>query len=154
MSSDRSWPVVLPARLEKGEIRLAKRTLDQRLRGRRDCDLEIIIDRKHATRSIAQNRMYWGSYVKGISEHTGYTPDEVHELLKAKFLPKKFALVDRDGVITDEFIIGTSTTRLNKIEFGEYLERIQQWAAENGIVIPDPPKDELDDRRGSQAVAS
>ncbi len=39
----------------------------------------------------------------------------------------------------DEFVIGGSTTRMNKLEFGEYCEAIRQWAAmELGINIPDP----------------
>lgn len=148
-----AWPIVLPGRLEKGQVLFAKKSLDQQLRGRRDCDLEIIIDRKHATRSLAQNRLYFGVYVKLISEHTGYSLDEVHELLKAKFLPKKLAVADQNGEVTDEFVIGGSTAKLNKIEFGEYLERIQIWAAETlGVVVPDPPQDSLDDRRGRQAA--
>lgn len=154
-STDRTWPIVLPARLEGGQIRIAKATLEKRLRGRRDCELELIIDRKHATRSLAQNRLYWKVYVGLIAEHTGYTPEEVHELLKAKFLPKKFTLADTQGEITDQFVIGRSTTRLNKIEFGQYLEEIAKWAAESlGIVMPEATPNELDDRKGSQAVAS
>lgn len=29
-----------------------------------------------------------------VSEHTGYTPDEVHELAKQMFLPKRLAVTD------------------------------------------------------------
>lgn len=148
------WPIVLVGQLEKGQIRFSKRTLDEQLKGRKDCVVEIVIERKHATRSLAQNRLYWGVYVKVLSDHTGYDPEEIHEILKAKFLPKKLTLVDEHGVITDEFTVGGSTSQLNKLEFGEYLERIQRWAAETlSVVIPDPPRDgdSIDDRFGRRA---
>lgn len=150
-----TWPVVLIGHLEKGQIRFSKKLLDQQLAGKRDCVVEIVIERKHATRSIAQNRLYWGVYVKLLSEHTGYDPEDLHDILKAKFLPKKITITDDQGVITDEFVVGGSTRQLNKLQFGEYLERIQRWAAEElHVVIPDPPKDDdtIDDRfRGRRA---
>ena len=37
-------------------------------------------------RSNQQSRYYWGIVVQILSEHTGFTKDEVHELLKRKFL--------------------------------------------------------------------
>jgi hypothetical protein len=134
-----AWPVVLPGRLERGVVVLNVKRLATLTKGRKDCDLEIIIERKHATRSHAQNALYWGLYVKLLSDYTGFTPDEMHEVLKAKFLPKQLAIADPNGDIKGEFTIGTTTTRLNKIEFGEYLRSIQQWAAEDlSVVIPDP----------------
>lgn len=134
-----AWPIVLPARLESGVMKLNAKRLAQLLRGRRDCDLELVIERKHATRSAAQNSYYWGVVVGLLSEHTGYTPDEIHEILKAKFLPKKLAVTDGNGEIRGEFVIGGTTTRLNKIEFGEFVEAVRRWAAEDlGVVIPDP----------------
>lgn len=102
-------------------------------------EIEIVARRKRATRSDQQNRWYWGVIVESISEHTGYTPDEVHEFLKAKFIPKRLAMADGNGEIKDELVIGGTTTRFNKLEFGEYCESIRQWAAtELDINIPDP----------------
>jgi len=134
------FPIVVPARLVAGAIQLNRARLRAKLQGHQDCDLEIIIERKHATRSHAQNALYWSVYVELIAEHTGHGKDEIHAYLKAKFLPKKLAIVDRrDGVIKDEFVVGTTTTRLNKIEFTSYLELIQQWAADElGVIIPAP----------------
>lgn len=98
----------------------------------------VTVERVRATRSQAQNRWYWGVIVKAISDTTGYDPLEVHELLKEKFLPKTLALPDQHGV-ANEFVIGGSTTKLNKVEFGEYCEAVRRWAAEClAIDIPDP----------------
>lgn len=147
-----SWPVIVPARLHRGEVQINTPHLRRLLRGRHDCELSIIIERQHATRSIAQNRLYFGVYCAVLSEHTGYSKEEIHEILKAKFLPKKLALADANGEIVEEFIVGHTTTRLNKIQFGEYLEKIQHWAAEElGVVIPDPPRDVLKDERRRSA---
>jgi len=97
------------------------------------------IEKRRATRSLNQNAWYWGCIVEAISEHTGYTPDEVHDLLKQKFIPKKLAIQDGNGEIKDELVIGGTTTKLNKVQFGEYCEAIRRWAAMDlDIVIPDP----------------
>lgn len=133
------WPIILPGQLVSGRLKVNRRRLAELLRARRDCELTILIEKRHATRSAAQNAYYWAGVIGSISEHTGYTPDEVHELLKAKFLPKRMAVADKNGVIVDELVIGGTTTRLNRLEFGEYIERVRQWAAESlDLVIHDP----------------
>lgn len=108
---------------------------------RRFQDGEVLVRIAHvrATRSEQQNRWYWGVIVESISEHTGYTPDEVHEFLKAKFIPKRVAVCDGNGEIKDDLVIGGSTAKLNKVSFGEYCEAIRGWAAQElDVVIPDP----------------
>ena len=101
--------------------------------------VEIAVTRLYATRSIKQNRWYWGVCVELLSEHTGYGPEEMHDILKAKFLPKRLAVSNGNGRIVDSFVIGGSTRELNTVEFKDYTERVQQWAAEDlGVVIPDP----------------
>lgn len=101
--------------------------------------LEVCVKRLRASRSIQQNRYYFGVVLVLISEHTGYSADELHDVLKAKFLPKHLAFSDGNGEVKDEFVIGGSTRKLNTVEFGEYMESIRRWAAEDlDVVIPDP----------------
>jgi hypothetical protein len=108
----------------------------------RDGEVRISIERRHANRSQAQNRYWWGVCVELVSEHTGYTSDEVHELAKQMFLPKKLALCDGNGEVKGEFVVGGTTTTLNKIEFGEFVESFRRWAAETlDVMIPDPDQD-------------
>jgi hypothetical protein len=77
--------------------------------------------------------------LKLLSEHTGYTVDELHEWAKAKFIPKHLALLDKNGEVRDDLVIGGTTTRLNRVEFNEYIEALRKFAAEElGVVIPDP----------------
>lgn len=133
------WPIVMPARLESGTLKLNRRRLQALLAGHRDCNVQLTIERRHATRSLNQNAYYWSAVVETLSEHTGFTPDEMHEVLKAKFLPKKLAVTDGNGEIKGEFVIGGTTTRLNKVQFGDYLRDIQVWASTDlGVYIPAP----------------
>lgn len=126
--------------IQGGALEIRNRAaLKQALRGMKDGEVLIRIERLRATRSQRQNAWYWGCIVQLLAEHTGYTPDEMHEVLKAKFIPKRFAVADGNGEIRDELVIGGSSAKLNTVEFGEYCEAIRQWAAESlSVVIPDP----------------
>jgi hypothetical protein len=105
----------------------------------RDCEVLIRIERARATRSLNQNRWYWGCVVGLVADHTGYTPDEIHAIYKAKFIPKPIALANGNGEICGEFVIGGTTTQLDTQEFAAYCESIREWAADElGVVIPDP----------------
>jgi hypothetical protein len=128
-----------------GEVRAGKlqvrnrAAFDKALARFRDGEVQVRIAHVRATRSEQQNRWYWAVIVEAISEHTGYTADEVHEFLKAKFIPKRLAVCDGNGVIQEDLVIGGSTAKLNKLTFGEYCEAIRGWAAETlEINIPDP----------------
>jgi hypothetical protein len=120
------------------EIR-RRRDMQSALKRMRDGEVFISIIPKRAARSQQQNRWYWGVVVELLSDHTGYTPDEIHEVLKAKFLPKRLSVSDGNGEIKGEFVIGGTTARLDKVAFGEFCESVRQWAADElGVVIPDP----------------
>jgi hypothetical protein len=63
--------------------------------------------------------------------------DETHFFLKAKFNPVN--VPNKHGEAIE--LPGT-TTQLNKVDFGEYIERIAQWAAEYlSIEIPSASSD-------------
>lgn len=131
---------ITTGRVKQGRLEIRRR---QEMRNTiakwKDGDVLITITPRRAARSMNQNAWYWGVIVEHLSEHTGHTPDELHELLKAMFLPKRLAVQDQNGEIQGEYVIGGSTTKLNTLEFGEYCEAIRQWAAETlGVVIPDP----------------
>lgn len=131
---------VTTGQIEGGKLEIRNRSqMSAALRGMKDGEVLIRIERLRATRSGRQNAWYWGVIVQMLAEHTGYTPDEMHEVLKAKFIPKRFAVADGNGEIQDELVIGGSSAQLNTVEFGEYCEAIRQWAADAlHVVIPDP----------------
>jgi len=82
--------------------------------------------------SDQQRSYYFGVVVKLLSEYTGDTMDEMHEILKRLFLSKK---VERFGWAV--FLCG-STKLLSKGEFAEYINKCIDLATEYGVVIPTP----------------
>lgn len=125
---------------EDGELMIQNRNLlddfCKRFPGKRWL---IKLVRRSAKRSLPQNRYYWGVVVHLIRMgllNLGHdlNKDEVHGFLKQKF--NSVQVVNRDGWAED---IPGSTATLNKIQFGEYIEKIARWASEYlGVTIPAP----------------
>jgi hypothetical protein len=68
-----------------------------------------------------------------MAEETGYTKDEVHQLMQRRFL--KYAKDVLDG--SEEFV--RSTSSLNTLEMQEYIDQICIFAiSELGVYIPQP----------------
>lgn len=82
------------------------------------CTIEFKFVR--ATRSVVQNAYYWSVVIKYISEETGFTPEEIHELLKYKFGKRK-------EIFGEEIIV--STTEYDTIEFEAYLSGVRNWSS-------------------------
>ena len=94
----------------------------------------ISLKKNKAARSLASNRYYWGVVLAYLSEETGFTKDEAHQLMQRQFL--KYAKDASDG--TSEMFV-RSTTSLNTIEMNEYIEQIRIFAvSELGVYIPEP----------------
>jgi len=80
-------------------------------------------------RTNPQNSYMWGVVYMMISNELGYTPEEVHDLMRMEHL------VDRTG----KFPRLRSTTELSRVEMEEYLTKVRNWAsAELGLYIPLP----------------
>jgi len=103
----------------------------RRLEGK---NAQMTLRKEGKPRSLNQNRYYHGVLVSMISDETGHDPEELHEILKAKFLPHQF--VPFGGEMVE---VVASTTRLTTDEFGQYMERIRAFAAtELNLNIPSP----------------
>lgn len=90
--------------------------------------IELTVKKKRKKRSLPQNSYYWAVIVDILGNQFGYTPDEMHEALKWKFLR-----LDRDLPTV------RSTADLTTGEFIEYIEQIKVWAAsEHDCYLPDP----------------
>jgi len=91
-------------------------------------ETKVEIKAVKATRSDIQNNYYWGVVIKIISDELGYTPDEIHEILKYRLL-----------LVYGEYPYVRSTASLSTVEFEEYLNRIRTWAMlQLGCYIPLP----------------
>jgi len=136
--------VAVAGHIEQGKLQISpssRHILQESLLVWTDGPVNITVERRHATRSVQANAYYWGVVIKALSEYTGSTPDEIHQVLKMMFLPKDLAIASPNGEVIGEFVIGGSTTRLNTVDFYEYVETIRVWAFEKldvDIAPPDP----------------
>lgn len=96
-------------------------------------DVEIIVQKKRMVRSIQQNRLWW-LYVSILSDSLGYEKEEIHDILKFKFL-KRERIIEKTGEVIEYL---ESTTRLTRSEFSEVIEQLIRWAATMDIILPMP----------------
>ena len=83
------------------------------------------------SRSTKQNSLYW-DWLTVISE-TGHTKDELHIIFRDKFLG--YNEVTTKTKTVKEL---RSTTSLKVGEMKDYLEQIDIFAAEYGLILPRP----------------
>lgn len=137
----------------QGNVRDGVITLPKRLRkevtstfeGR---EIEVIFKRKRKRRSTAQNNYYWGCVIpaivlamielgndalqQGNTEHG----ELVHEFLKNALLDNGEEVQGVEGLI---FKLPASTKKCTTMEFMNFIDKVQMWAADNlGIAIPEP----------------
>ena len=98
-----------------------------------DKSVDVVIRLPRKDRSSNQNRYYFGVVISLLSKHTGYTPEEIHSLLKEKFLSKIIVLAGKDEKIP------RSSTELSTIEWEKWMTEIREWSAQElSCVIPEP----------------
>lgn len=90
---------------------------------------KVVFYEQSEKRSNEQNERLWGYLYPSIASHLGYSINDFHKICKGKFL--------RTEIVVDDEIIPVvkSTTKLNVKEFTEYMENIEQWAAEEGWLV-------------------
>lgn len=121
---------IFKAKVKDGKVVTADRDLLQiHLKTLEGMDVDLIVRKQKKDRTNQQNRWYWVAVVGIPALHFGYLPEEMHDAYKWMFL-RRF----EDG--KPETV--KSTTKLTTVEFNEYAEKCRTWAAEQGIVIPDP----------------
>ena len=85
------------------------------------------VQEKELIRSNSQNSLYW-DYITEFGKYLGYTKDEMHDLLRFKYLSNTI-------IIGDETLpILKSTKKLKVKEFTTYFASIERWASELGFV--------------------
>lgn len=93
-------------------------------------------------RSGEQNRTYWKCIVTALANYLeGYSTDEIHDLLKYKFLTEIRFVKNPKNKTVEELKMTRSTTTLTTKEFKEFMDACLRWAAELGcpIVMPGDP---------------
>ncbi|HYX08868.1 MAG TPA: hypothetical protein VE912_19195 [Bacteroidales bacterium] len=91
----------------------------------KDRMIKLSIEEHSPNKKESLQRFYRGFYVKEISDHTGYSTFDVHNLLKKMFLG--YNLVNVAG---ETFKVLKSTKDLKVNEWHKYLLEIRVWAGE------------------------
>ena len=88
-----------------------------------DDDIKIVMEVREAKdiRTNAQNRLWW-KWIELIADETGNEKQEIHSILKYKFLLKEEII---DGEIHQGL---KSTTTLTKEEFTKLTQEVFYWA--------------------------
>jgi len=111
--------------LDESAERMLQRLI-QKFEGK-EVEMRLTVVRKN--RSLNQNAYFHGVILPLISDHTGYEPEEVKDILKQMFL-----LID-DG----KYPRTRHTSDLDTAEMAHFIDRCIRWAAtELNVVIPDP----------------
>lgn len=85
-------------------------------------EIVIKIIERNNNRTKDQNSLLW-SWIGILANSTGYTKEEMKELIQVKFLQRE--RLDSDGY-TETYIKGTST--LSKQEFNDLMNQISYWS--------------------------
>jgi len=120
------------AKIEKGILTIRNRfSMEQEIKKYDDCEVIIKVEVLKNKRTIRQNSYYWGVVLATIANETGHTQDELHEVFKRMFLPKKFIEINGKEIELDG-----RTAVLSIDEFCNYIDRIIAEVGEMGISIP------------------
>lgn len=87
-------------------------------------------------RSDAQNRLYW-AYVNAIAMQLDFAPETMHWFLKKNFLGYEV-----QDIMGEKVIVPNSTKKLRVADFIDYLRKIEIFASEKQLNLPNP-----DDRK-------
>lgn len=79
-------------------------------------------------RTLDSNSFYW-RLITEMAEHFGIDKEEMHEIMKYKFLLKKKSIKGKE-IITIE-----STSTMKQSDFNAYLEKVKQFAVEHGFQL-------------------
>jgi hypothetical protein len=84
-------------------------------------------------RTTEQNSLYWvllqNLSEQYVDEGKTFSSDTWHEYFKQQYLPKDYVELPDGNVKEKE----RTTTKLNKAEFSEYIEKVQAFCAQLGI---------------------
>jgi len=106
--------------------------------------LDVIIRKPSRNRTLSQNNYLWGVCYKIIGDELGYDVEEIHEIMKQRFLKRQKDITFKGKNITLEKTL--STTKLSTAQFNQYVDKVKMFASsELGIYIPDPNEINLDD---------
>lgn len=93
----------------------------------------VTVEEYKTKRSLDANAYYWGQVITPMAEHTGYTPEEMHEVLLFQIYGEK-TLTGTTGAGRYQ-IPAKRTNKMTTTEFQDHIHHCQRIAAELGVQI-------------------
>ena len=97
-----------------------------------DSPYEVTIQKYKSKRSSEQNNRYW-LLLRTFSKETGHPVDELHAILATELLGIDTLESDVTG---KTYELPYSTSKMKVDDFGEYMERVEQFMSEYGVTVP------------------
>jgi hypothetical protein len=91
---------------------------------------KVQVTERKPIRNLSQNDLYW-TLLEGLSDYLGYTKDELHELMKYKYLKYSKEIAGQPVVVVP------STSDLDTAQFAELIENVLRFANEYGCSFQD-----------------
>lgn len=88
-------------------------------------EVVIMVKKYYKPRTINQNKYYWGWIITPMANHLWYEIEEMHEIMKYKYLKDK----------TDDFEYIKRTRDLTTKEFTDYVEKVKNFASTLWIIL-------------------
>lgn len=110
-----------------------RKSFDDELKEFEGKEVSITVKKYQNKRTDQQNKYYFVC-VGLLAEYTGFSKNEMHEIIKCKLL-KRERIIEKTGEVV-EYLASTST--LKKGEFIEFMDRFVAWSGELGCTLPPP----------------
>lgn len=126
-------------KVENGKITIGRHEVADTVAKLEDGYYNLSIEKWKDSRSIQANNLYW-KWLSIIGEYLGYYKEEIHEEMIRMFAPT-YTLRGLDGKPRQKKL---TTSKMKVDQMAEFMQRVDQFAAEQGIILP-RPDDELMD---------
>lgn len=98
-----------------------------------------------SNRSLSQNALYWAwmgelavSFTNRAKDGSAWTKDDMHDLMRHQFLGYEEKVIGK----TELKPTLKSTADLDRGEMHYFMEQIDAWGAEHGVMLPHPADSE------------
>lgn len=118
--------------------------IKRRMEDLQDGEYAIYICDKSKSKTLPQLKYYFGVILRGISEVTGYTQNELYRFFEKEFCPMNTIEIQGKEVVIQDF------KSLSSKAAGEVIERVIQWAGEN-LGLEFESREDLKDKDAEEA---
>lgn len=126
---------MIPATIKSGKLEYNRYAFDAYAKKHGDGEYEMELTPKGEGKTRRQLRYIYGVIIPAISEHLGYSKDDIKQYIKRRF-----------GVVFEYVDIDTGEVKTEPKSFADYrkgemtalLDETILWASEIGVHVPHP----------------